>query len=197
MPALSGRDRRAITIGTMVLAPAFALAYGVIPFVGALAARRVTAVGQMDRLVGERKLVEFAARLPAVTAAARLARDAELPRAVRGADVTTATVRLADYVRATARSHDVLVADAVAVGGDSLGGGVEVLRLSLKAESDLAGILRFLRALESGSPTVRISGVSIERARPGSAEDSRELLSLTAIVEAPLVRSTSPSPGGE
>ena len=204
MAVLSARDRRAIVVGALVLAPAFGVAYGVRPFARALAGRRLAAAQQRDLLERERALLEFAPKLPALMAAGRATLEAELPRAIRGAAVATATVRLADHVRSVARAHEVLVVEAVEFGADSLAGGIEVLRLNLKAESDLGGILRFLRALEAGAPTVRISSVSIERARQAptgapraGAADAREVLSLTAIVEAPLVLVAAPSGGDE
>ena len=88
-----------------------------------------------------------------------------------------------------------LVVQTTELPADSLMGGIEVLRLSVKAESDLAGILRFLRAIETGAPNVRLTNVSVERAGPGRSgvtaaaadADPREVLSLTAIVEAPVV----------
>jgi hypothetical protein len=202
MASLSPRDRRAIVIGTFVLAPAFGLAYGVRPFARALTERHLAASLQRDLLARERAVVAAAPGTPAATAAMRAQLEAELPRAIRAAAVATASVRLADYLRAAARAHEVLVVQTTELPADSLVGGVEVIRLNLKAESDLAGILRFLRALETGVPRVRVTNVSVERAGPvtagaADAADVREVLSLTAIVEAPLVLTTAPSGGGQ
>ena len=167
MPPVSARDRRALVIGALVLAPAFGVAYGVRPFARALSERHLAAAQLRELLARERALVAEAPRIPAATAAGRAALEAELPRAIRGAAIATASVRLADYLRAAARAHEVLVVQTTELPADSLMGGIEVLRLSVKAESDLAGILRFLRAIETGAPNVRLTNVSVERAGPG------------------------------
>jgi hypothetical protein len=203
MTPLSPRDRRAIVIGALVLAPAVGLAYGVRPFVRALVERRLLASQLRDRLDRERALVGQTAGMPAAAAAGRAALEAELPRAIRAAAVATASVRLADYVRAAARAHDVLIVQTSELSADSLADGIEVLRLNVKAESDLAGILRFLRALETGETRVRIKSMSVDRVdasgagAAAAAPDAREMLSLSAIVEAPLVLTTAPSRSGQ
>lgn len=196
MAPLAARDRRAIVLGAFVLLPAFGLAYGARPFVRALGERRDAAGQQGDLLARERALVNRAPEIPAATAASRSALERELPRSIRSADAATASVRLADYVRGAARAHEVLVVQSTELPADSLVGGIEVLRLSVKVESDLAGILRFLRALETGAPRVRVTALSVERAGPSAsgaaATDGREVLSLAAILEAPLVLTAAP-----
>lgn len=202
MPVLTSRDRRAITLGALVLAPVFGVAYGVRPFALALGERHLAASQQRDLLARERALVAQALTMPTAAAAGRAALEAEWPRAIRAFDVATASVRFADYLRGVARAHEVLVVQTTELPADSLRGGVDVLRLHLQAESDFAGLLRLLHALETGVPRVRVSSVNIERAGPersgtGDASGAREVLALSATVEAPLVRTTAPGGGGQ
>jgi hypothetical protein len=109
-------------------------------------------------------------------------------------------VKLADYVRQIGRAHELLVTDAAEAPGDSLTPGVMLLRLSVHGESDLQGILGFLRAIENGSMHARVASLQIEKARGrtmpnGQGEDPREILTLTATIEAPAV--IAPAKGAE
>jgi hypothetical protein len=189
---LAGRDRRALLLGVIALAPTLAWSYGVRPFRNALGERRDRAARESELLSRERALVEQAPRLPTMLAGSRRALDTELEHVVRSDAAATASVRLADYVRALARAHEVLVTQATEAPADSLAQGVLLLRLSVHGESDLQGILGFLRALETGTIRAGVATVQIERApvrstARGRVDDGREVLALNATIVAPAV----------
>jgi hypothetical protein len=194
-PVMAQRDRRAVTLGVVVLAVAGAYVYALRPFNAALAARRAAVAEQGQLLARERALIAVTPELPKAIADARTAADGALAPLLRSEATATATVRLADYVRDLARTREVLVTQTTELPADSLPGGIHVARLSLRGEGDYAGVMRFLRALESGKTTVRVRDVQIERSSAlprgvsgGTAgTDQIEVLTLSAVVESPVV----------
>ena len=60
--------------------------------------------------------------------------------------------------------------------------GVRTLRVEIRAESDLQGVLLFLQALENGAKLVRVERVDVSRQPSRSDESSAETLALSATV---------------
>jgi hypothetical protein len=198
--SFSSRDRRAVMIGAVILVPSLLYVYAARPIARAIADKRTAAVQQTDLLARERAVIELAPRFPALRVEASQRLDAELKRTIKSEAAVTANVKLADYVRQIGRAHELLVTDAAEAPGDSLTPGVMLLRLSVHGESDLQGILGFLRAIENGSMHARVASLQIEKARGrtmpnGQGEDPREILTLTATIEAPAV--IAPAKGAE
>ena len=190
---LSRNDRRAIAIGSILVIPAL-LYIGVLrPFDRALTERRTEVSREQDLLARERSAVARAPQLPPEIAARKIELAAELQHAITSDAPATAAVRLASYVRDVARAHNVMVVQANELAPDSLGTGLKVVRLSLRSESDIAGVSRFLRALETGPMHVRVATLQIERngnVRPSNLPappDGLEILSLSVTIEAPAV----------
>lgn len=186
--SFSSRDRRAIILGGATLVAALGWSGGVWPFVRALAVRRDAVERERELLARERGLIAQQGTLAAALRAASTARAAEETRAIHADNEATAGVILADYVRGLARAHEVAVDQATELPPDSLASGVRLLRLQVRGESDFAGVLRFLRALETGAVHARVAQLDVGR-RTGRADaESREVLSVTAMIEAPLAR---------
>lgn len=190
--SLSTRDRRAVMIGAVILVPSLLYVYVARPIALAIADKRAAAVQQTDLLARERAVIELAPRFPAMRAEASQRLTSEVKRTITSEATVTASVKLADYVRQIGRAHEVLVIDAAEAPGDSLTPGVILLRLSVHGESDLRGILGFVRSIEAGSMHARVASLQIEKARGrttpnGQGEDPREILTLTATIEAPAV----------
>ncbi len=179
-------------IGAVILVPSLLYVYAARPMSRAIANQRAAAMQQTDLLGRERAVIELAPRFPSLRAEASQRLDAELKRTISSEAAVTANVKLADYVRQIGRAHQLLVTDASETPADSLALGVVLLRLSVHGESDLQGILGFVRGIENGSMHARVSSLQIEKARGrttlnGQAEDPREILTLTATIEAPAV----------
>lgn len=196
----SGRDRRAVAIGLFIVVPSLLYVYAVRPIARAIGDRRAAAAQQADLLARERMVLEQSPRFPAMGAEAGKKLDEELKRTIKSEEAVTASVKLADYVRQIGRAHELLVTEAAEAPGDSLTPGVMLLRLSVHGESDLQGILGFVRGIENGAMHARVSSLQIDKARAranqnGQAEDPREVLTLTATIEAPAV--IAPAKGSE
>jgi hypothetical protein len=109
---------------------------------------------------------------------------------VRSGARATAFSQLTERLRATARRSEVAILQVTEVGADSLGDGLQLLRLSIRSESDIGGLARFLRAVESDPLRIRTSRMFIERGAQGvpgaddGSTDGRNVLFMTATVEA-------------
>ena len=191
MSGISGRDRRVLAIFAFVLAPLFAAAYGARPLVRAYGERTSALAQQRELLARERAAVSASPTLAAPIAAARAAIASESRGIIQSVARSTAYSALTDHLRSSARRQDVLVLQATEVQGDSVEGGHSIVRVALRAESDLAGITRYLRSLESDPLRLRVSRVFIERVAQGqflfggssTASDGRTVLILNATVE--------------
>jgi hypothetical protein len=71
--------------------------------------------------------------------------------------------------------------------------GVRSLRVEIRGESDLRGILALLHALETGPKLIRVDRLDISRAARATADDATETLALSATV---VGFSIDNSPGG-
>lgn len=154
---LSARDRRALVLGAWCVVPALLLALVVRPAVSQVN-------GMRDTLAAERLLL---ARERAAIADARAAHDGtERERSVAerlfsGRDDVIATAALASYVGAVAEAQDVWVQSATTLGAERDAFGVRQLRVSVRAEGDIAGVVRLLDALDRGRYLVRVDDLEI------------------------------------
>jgi hypothetical protein len=190
MPGLTTRDRRVLLLALFVGGPFFAIAYGARPAWRAYGDRVAALEQQRDLLARERGLVAGAASLDTPTTVTREALRRDLRTVIRSGARATAFSLLTERVRAAARQHDVLVLQASEAGAEELGDGLSLLRVSVRAESDLAGIARLLRAIESDPLQIRTSRVFIERSPQGAlgpdggSTDGRNVLLLNVTIEA-------------
>lgn len=196
---VTDRDRRTLRVLVYLILPAFAVAYAVRPMAEAWGEAREDLARQADLLERERAVIAAAgagALDAAITSAgATLAREERA--VIRASSRPTAFSDLADHLRGAARREQVLVQQVSELSVDSLGGDWQVLRLGVRGESDLAGITRFIRAIEDDPRRIRLTRLFIERQRDGGfagsdvATDGRNVLTVHATVEA-LARVTSP-----
>jgi hypothetical protein len=193
MTALGARDRRAITLGATVLVSAFALVYGVRPALAAFGARRDAAAQAQELLDRERALIAEAPTFPAQIAARRAALAQRAARAVRSDQPETAALTLATRIRTVARGAEVRILESSEAPVDSLAGGLALARVTVRGESDVRGLLRFIRALEGEQAGARFAALTVSpsssRIAGASADAEAHLLMLTATVEAPVVPS--------
>lgn len=169
LPRLSARDRRALLLGAWIVLPALVVALVVRPAVAQL--------GDVhDALAAEGLLL---ARERAALADARADRTGaarERPVAERlfsGRDDVMATAALASYVGGLAEAQDVWVQSATTLDAVRDASGVRQLRVSVRAEGDVAGVVRLLDALERGRYLVRVDHLEVavtpaERSGDGS-----------------------------
>lgn len=168
--SLAPRDRRALRLGLALVGPMAVWVLGVRPYRAALTEVR-------DRLAAEHSLL---ARERALLASGRTLEDAVRragerlsvagERLLRSDDPTLAEAELTRRLEGAAAMSRVLLEEVRSV---ATGGGVDPaaaltpVRLSLRGESDLEGLLAFLWELERGPPLVRVVELSAEPVAAG------------------------------
>jgi hypothetical protein len=161
-PALSPRDRKAITWGAAVLVPALAWTLVVSPYFAALGEARETLEQDRDLLRREMELLAEAAdyRRAFDDGAEKLL--AAAPRLMGGDDDGAASAAVAGYLRRLARMGGAHVTRVEPGPSRDAGGGVTALPVGVSGESDLEGLLTFLQMLEAGPKLVDVSELRIE-----------------------------------
>lgn len=180
---MNARDRRALRLGLLVLAPALLWTWGVQPWRAAMAEARDGLAVQREALAREQALLAGDGRVAALRLAADSAADASRPRLFQARDDLLASAELAGYLARAARANDVLLQEADTRPATVSPSGLRTLQVEIRAESDLEGVLGFLQALEQGERLVRVERLTI--ARPGDAEVDEgdvEVLTLSATV---------------
>jgi hypothetical protein len=162
---MSPRDRRAILVGLAIVVPVLIYVVGVRPYRAALAEVREQVFQERELLARELALLERAHELPeAARRAEGSAREVE-SRLLRARSLVLAEGELTDFLEAAAYHSRVLLEE---IRGGELGRGEEppqglsVVRLHLRGESDLEGVLTFLDQLEKSQLLLRIRGLAVE-----------------------------------
>lgn len=187
---MSSRDRRAVTWGAVVLVPALLFVFGIKPWLASLDDMRQQVATERDALARERSAIAAAREHPQLQQRADSAMRMTVPRLFVGRDDVMASAELATYLGDVARASRVWLQDAATRPATVLPSGVRSLRVEVRGESDLRGILSMLRALEAGSKLVRVDRLDIARVNRGVDDDS-ETLSLSATVTAFALRADS------
>jgi hypothetical protein len=178
---LSHRDRRALLLGLAVLLPALLWMFALRPYREALAEARTSLDSERALLLREEALVASAPTLPAaLEAAAAEAKRAEL-RLVRAANAPLGEAEVTGYLEGVAGLSRVLLQEMRGVEperGAVAPEGVRVVRLALRGESDLEGVLTFLHRVEESPLLLRVIELSVEpvvqRARPAPRRRGEE-----------------------
>lgn len=190
MTSLSDRDRRILRLFGFVILPIFVLAYGARPVMSVWTDARDRRAQQDVLLDRERAAVDGAAQLAVPLEAARTALLLEERGLTRASTHQTAYSAIADHVRSLARRDHVLVQQLAELPADSLDGGLRLLRVNVRGESDLAGIGRFLRTIAADPRRIRVSRLLVERGPQNqsgggtSASDGRNVLVMNVVIEA-------------
>jgi hypothetical protein len=161
---LSARDRRALQLGLLVLAPALLWMAVIKPYRAALEDLRTRTAVERGLLAREQALLALAPSLPdSLVSAAAEANRADL-KLVRAANMPLAEAELTKYLEGVAEHSRVLLEEMRGVAAeDSLLPAGRPLRLAVNGESDLQGVLTFLHRIEQGPLLVRVLELSLER----------------------------------
>jgi hypothetical protein len=173
LSGLSRRDRRAVLFGAAVLVPAALYVLGVKPYLGALDEVRTRTAAEQDLLTREMELMGRASALPGQIQEAQASAAIFEERIVRAASGELAEGEITEFLETSAVRSRVLLEE---IRGGEFGRGEEpppglaVIRLHLRGESDLEGILTFLDELENSPLLLRVRGLALEpeMARPES-----------------------------
>ncbi|HEX2165910.1 MAG TPA: type II secretion system protein GspM [Longimicrobiales bacterium] len=164
---LAPRDRRAVLIGLAVLAPALLWIGVVRPYREALSDLDARVASERALLEREEALLAAAPELPSRATAARERAAGATQRLVSAANVPLAEAEVTAFLQDVALLSRVLLQEVSSVEaprGDEEHelGSIRPLRLALRGESDLEGVLTFLHRLETGPLLLRIAELSIE-----------------------------------
>lgn len=170
-PVFSARDRRALWLGALLLLPALGFVWIVRPYLAAVENTRDQLAAERGALARERSAVAAAARNPEYQLVADSLMRATSPTLFSGRDDVMATAELVSYLGAVANEHDVWLQNATTRPSTTTESGVRALHVALRAESDLAGLLRFLRALEQGDRLLQVERLDVS-VRPTDFTDS-------------------------
>ncbi len=162
--SLSPRDRRAIVIGAIVLAPVLVWSGAVRPYRGALE-------DLQDRLAAERALLERehgvvreAPELPARIKAAQRELTRLEQRLVRADNPALAEAEISARLERLARTNRVLLQEVRSITGSPLASasdGIMPVYLNVSGESDFEGVLDFFHGMEQDQLLMKINDISV------------------------------------
>ena len=179
---LSASDRRALTLGAIVVVPSLFFVFAVKPYRAALADVHQQLSVESDAFARERAAVAAARRNPLMQHVADSAMQTMASRLFAGRDDVMASAEVASYLGEIARNDHVWLQDASTRPATALDGGVRALHVEIRAESDLRGILSFIKALETGNKFIRVQRLDIS-SQPGRADQpGAETLALSASI---------------
>ena len=178
---LRPQDRRALTVGAIVLLALFGYARVVRPAVDELARRRESLAEQKALLARERSLLAVASMLPEVRRGVQRSLAAERTRLFTG-DSVAATGDLSSFVTDVAAATGVHLTTVEGRAPRSARG-VTQLALDVRGDGSWRQVLAFVRALESSARLVDLTSVRIERGVRGGPLGGA-LVSVSATVAA-------------
>jgi hypothetical protein len=189
---LAPGDRRAILLGLAVLVPALLVVTVVRPYRAALLDLRERTAQERSLLQREQALLAEGATLPGSAAAAERRAQRAAGRLVRAANVPLAEAEVTGFLESVAGLSNVLLQELRGIetrrGEPVVTGNLRPIRLSLRGESDLEGVLTFLHRIETSPLFMRVVELSLEPQYEGSARtgDRRTtgVLTFALIVEA-------------
>lgn len=163
---LSGRDRRAVVMGLGVVVPAFAWVGVIRPYRGYVSQGADRIAAERSALERERELIESAPRIEHALEKARTRAVEAEGRLVRAAaNSALAEAELVDYLETVAALSRVLLEEVRTVDpprGAVAPAGLVPVRLAIRGESDLEGILSFLETVETNELLLRIHALTLE-----------------------------------
>jgi hypothetical protein len=174
-------DRRAVAIGALVLLPFVLFIWVVRPYRVALSDARDQLETERATLARERAAVAMSVAHPQLQHVADSVMRSMRPRLFEGKDDVMASAELAAYLGDVAERSRVWLQDANTRPSVTAPDGVRNLRVEIRAESDILGMLMFIQSLERGDKLVRIDRLDVSRSPRGDDKDM-ETLAIVATV---------------
>jgi hypothetical protein len=173
---LAPRDRRALLLGLAAAVPILGYVFLVRPYRGAMADVRERVAVERDLLSRELALLAAAPGLPDSMDRAREETREMEGRLLQAPSLVLAEAELTDFLESTALRNRVLL-EEIRTGelarGEASPPGLQVVRLHLRGESDLEGVLDFLADMEESRLILRVRGLALDPvvARSGGGEE--------------------------
>ncbi len=181
LATMNTRDRRALMLGLFVLGPALAYIWGVKPLLASFNRTRDQIFDQRQLLAQEKAAVAAARQNPDLKRIADSAMHATATRLFEGRDDVQASAQLASHLTEVAQRSDVLLQSA-GTRPTELVNGIRTLRVEIRGESDIRGLLEFLKALESGEKLLRVDRLDISRSMAAAEVEGVEPLAVAATI---------------
>lgn len=176
---LGSRDRRALTLGALVVLPAFGFALVVKPYLHARTVRLERVREQRDLLRRELSLVAAAHDVPARLERAAHTFARSRSRLLSGRDPLGATAALVSLVGDEARRRGVLLETIESGSPEPLNDRLVAVQIEVRGRGDLEGSLRWLEALETGPHLLRVERLTVGRLDQAVPRDSLDVETLT------------------
>lgn len=178
---LAPGDRRALLIGLAVAAPMVFWMLVATPYRHAVEETRSKLEASRDLLARERRLLAGAKQYPVALDQGKVRLAAVTGRLFDGGSEAAVSGALAAHLRQHARASRVLLSELKSAPADTTMDGITAVPLNVTGESDLEGLLTFLRSLESGVKLVHVDQLEIESGqRSGAAGPEVLSFQLTA-----------------
>ena len=189
---MSGKDRRAVLMGLIVLGPALFYVWPVKPYLAAVAeTRNRMAVGR-DLLSREKAAISAARLNPGLQSLADSAMRATSPRLFHGRD-DVASADLITTLSDIARQNEVFVSENFALKRVTDPSGVVILRAEVRGESDLQGVLAFLESIEHGDKLLRVESLDIGRQMAKADAEGVQPVSIKVVIAGYAIHETGVS----
>jgi hypothetical protein len=190
--SMNARDRRAIMLGLAVLVPALLFVAVVRPYRAALSDIRDRTASELALLQREEALLAMAESLPDNVHAMEDRARRTTNRLVRAANIPLAEAEITSMLETIASLSRVLLQEMGGVDIPRRSSSVDstsairALRLSVRGESDLEGVLTFLQRIESNPLLLRIVELTIEPNYEGDRDErvATGVVQFTMVVEA-------------
>jgi hypothetical protein len=163
--AMPDKDRRALTIGALILVPALAWKFVVVGYMHSVQNLQDQLASEQALLQREKEVLGQAPTLPAELESTRRALSQWDQRFVRSANPALAETEVTSVLEDVAKSSRVLLQEVRTLAlprGEATPEGLLPIRLSVKGESDFEGVLRFLQGMEQNPVLLRIVGLTVD-----------------------------------
>ena len=166
------RDRRALLIGLAIILPVAVLK----PYRAALLETRERTAAERQLLERELELLAARQELPVRLGGTQKSVQRAENRLVKAANLTSAETRVTELLEQVAELSRVLLQEVRTVPAtrdEVQPEGMQSLRLSVRGESDLEGVVTFLHRMEQSPLLLRIEELSLEWVPPRRSAPAR------------------------
>jgi hypothetical protein len=187
---MKARDRRALVLGLIVVAPVAAYRQAAAPWLDHMSELRTSFDTERALLARERAAIRQAAEAPARMEALRAGLESAEPLLFPGASDVEVSGAMSRYVADWGAEERVLIQEVQAGRTEALSGALASSSLSVRALGDLEGLARFLHGLENGDRLVRVEELTLRAAGVNDGDVERgQLMSLGVMVTGYWLRS--------
>lgn len=194
---LSARDRRALLIGAAAIVPGLLFRFAVVPYARELTEARARIESERELLGRERGLRAEAAFLPVVLRQEQAQFSTVMPLLFAGEEPALVAADVQDYIDEAATSSRFRVDQMQTEPTRPVDGGLVAVPLTVRGQTDFAGLLELLRRLAEGPKLLRVGRLAVEARSPGAAgAPEPEVLSVTLRVEGYMLDGEAAPPRG-